>query len=75
MSFNLAFRRKLNDMTSVNKIVNIERETLILAGVIISLLGLWLAYHQYREQKEINALQKQIHQHELDQINQDKANG
>ncbi len=46
----------------------IERDTIILVGVIISILGLILAYKQYKEQKELNALQKEIHIHELDEI-------
>lgn len=54
---------------AANRLINVERDTMILIGIVISGLGLWLAYHQYKEQKEINALQKQIHQHELDQIN------
>lgn len=57
---------------TANRIFNIERDTFIFIGIVISALGLWLAYHQYREQKEINALQKQLHEHELDKIAQGK---
>jgi len=49
-------------------IVNVEKETLILVGIIISLLGLFLAYRQYKEQREIWQLQKELTQHELDKI-------
>lgn len=58
----------INKMQAV-KVINIEKETLIFIGIIISLLGLFLAYRQYQEQKEIWALQKQIHRHEVEQIN------
>jgi len=54
---------------TTNKTINMEREVLILIGIFISALGLWLAWHQFKEQKEINELQRQIHQHELDKIN------
>lgn len=62
------------NMTSLTspKMINMEKETLILIGIIVSIIGLWLAYRQYNEQKEIWVLQKQIHEHELQQIHNGK---
>jgi hypothetical protein len=51
-----------------DKVINIRYQTLIFVGIVVSILGLILAYKQFKEQKELNAIQKQINLHELDQI-------